>query len=130
MEALDRQVFPAPAMAQVEVRPELLRPVTRYSSADGEDAEALLLQQRFGVVFEVFEWIVAQRGNAVLAARAVVQREVESNLGVAERRDEDRDSFFIRRLEDAAVLHVFAEVLADVAIELVGAQWLVVVPGF
>src|ERR1700690_296093 len=43
--ALQRQVFAAAAVAQFDEGPELLRPVPRNASADGEDSQALLTEQ-------------------------------------------------------------------------------------
>ncbi len=70
VKALQRQLFPAPAMTQLDERPKLLRPIPGHAAADGEDAQPLLLQQRFRVVFQILKRIVMQRRNAILAARS------------------------------------------------------------
>src|ERR1019366_2350837 len=54
---LQRQGFPAPAGAQFDERPELLRPVARNASANGEDSQPLLAEQGCGEVLQVFEGI-------------------------------------------------------------------------
>src|SRR5271166_4763945 len=46
--ALERQIFTAAAMAQLDERPELLRPVARHAATDSEDAESRLFEQRLG----------------------------------------------------------------------------------
>src|ERR1019366_986924 len=59
VEALQGQVFAATPMAQFYEWTKLLRPVSRYTTADSQNPQALLLQQRLGVIFEVFEGIEA-----------------------------------------------------------------------
>src|SRR5450755_2295664 len=116
MKSLQWQIFPAPAMPQVEVRPKLLRPVTRHAPANRKYPESILLKQRLGVVLQIFKRVVAKRRNIVFPPRAIMQREVESDLRIAERRYEHRHAFFVRRLENSAFRHVLAQILSDVTI--------------
>ena len=70
----------------------------------------VLLEQSFGEELQVLERIVAQRQHIVLAAHAVVQREVESHLRVGEGGHKHRHILLVGRFQDAALLHVLAEV--------------------
>ena len=65
-------------MAQLDVRPELLRPIARHASAYGEDSQAGLLQQSLGEVVKIEEWVEQDLRAAFFGALAVVQREIES----------------------------------------------------
>ena len=71
MIAFQRQVFPAPAVAQFDERAELLRPVTGDASADGEDSQPLLTQQGCGEMLQVFEGIEAESRLPFLIAFTV-----------------------------------------------------------
>ncbi len=63
-----------------------------------------------------------------MARIAIVQREIQSQLGVAECGHKDRDIFLVGGFENAAPGHVLAQVLADGAIQLPRACGLVRVP--
>src|SRR6185437_7282325 len=70
MVALERDVFSGAADTQLTVRAELLRPVARHASADGEDADLLLREERFREVVEIKERIIAELGLAFAGAHA------------------------------------------------------------
>src|SRR5208282_6469588 len=93
--ALQRQVFPAPAMAQFDERTELLRPVARNASANRENAQPLLTEQRGGKIFEVFEGIEAEPRLAFFVTFAIGQRIIEAKFGIRERGHKYRNIFLV-----------------------------------
>src|ERR1700676_1251601 len=99
--ALQRNVFPAPAVAQFDERAKLLRPVTRNPSADSKYSQALLTQQSGGKVFEVFKRIEGEAWLSLFIALAVGQGVIEAKFGIGERRHEHRNIFLVRRFQNA-----------------------------
>src|SRR5208282_5449156 len=111
--ALQRQVFPAPAVAQFDERTELLRPVTRNASAYGEDSEALLTEQSGGKVLQVFEGIEAEARLPLLIALAVGQGIIEAQFRIGERGHKYWNIFSIGGLENAAFLLPLRQMRSD-----------------
>ena len=106
VEALQRQVFPAAPMTQLDERPKLLRPVARHAAADGEDAQPLLLQQVLGKVLKIEERIEIDQLAAFLLRACDCAAPRRVRFRIAERRHEDRHILLEGRLQDAALLHV------------------------
>src|SRR5207244_4520166 len=103
----------------LEIRSDLLRPVSRYAAADGEDAEVLLLLDDLGVEVEVEEAVAHEALSAVHLAPLVVHRDVEPHLGVRERGDDHRDVVLVGALQDRArVRLLLLDVLAETAAQL------------
>ena len=94
MVALQRQLFPAPAMAQFDEWPKLLRPIARNSSADGEDPQALLAEQSCGEIFEIFEGIKTEFRAAFLVAFAIVLRQNPGLISESENAGTNTGTFF------------------------------------
>src|ERR1700686_5212935 len=94
--ALQRKVFPAPAVAQFDERTKLLRPVTRNPAAYCENSKALLTQQSCGKVFEVFKRIEAEAWLSLFIALAIGQGVIKAEFGIGERRNEHRNIFLVR----------------------------------
>ena len=87
--ALEREILAASAMAQLDVGAELLSPIAGNAAADGEDTESGLLEILLGEVIEIEEGIEADQLASLFGALAIVQGEVESDLGVGEGGDVD-----------------------------------------
>src|SRR5579859_3080625 len=102
---------------QLAVRPKLLRPVPRYTAADGKDPQPLLLQQSFREMIQIEEGIKVERRLAVSRAHAVVQGHVQPHFGIGERRHKDRNALFKGRLENAPAFGLLFEIFADFLIQ-------------
>ena len=96
MVALQLDLLSQPAIAQLAIRTELLRPVARHAPADGENAQPLLLQQSVGKMIEIEKGIVGEGLHALVNTHAIVQGHVEAEFGIGECRDKNRDALRIR----------------------------------
>src|ERR1700675_1592937 len=109
MIALQRQVFPAPAVAQFDERPKLLRPIAWNPSADRENSQPLLFQQGSRKVLQIFKGLEAEPRLSFFVAFTVGQRVVEAEFGIRERGNKYRNIFFVGRLQDAALFAPFRQ---------------------
>jgi hypothetical protein len=117
MIALERKIFVAPPGHELGVDAELLGPVARNTTADGEDAHFLCAHHGVGESFEVFEGIEAESRALFFPAGVLIESEVETEFGIGERRNKDRDFVFESGLEDAAALGVFCEEFTDAPVK-------------
>src|SRR5262249_3299856 len=90
--ALELNIFPSPTHPQLTVRAKLLRPVPRHSATDGQNAQALLLQQRVGKVVQIEKRIIAELRLAFPSAHAIVERDVQPQFRIGKGRHKDRNT--------------------------------------
>src|SRR5713226_154761 len=101
--ALQRQVFPAPPMAQLDERAELLRPVARHSAADRKDSKAFFLEQRRRKIFQILKRIESKTRLAFFVALAVCQCVVQTEFGIRECRHEHWNVLLVCGLQYSAL---------------------------
>ena len=97
-----------PRAQDLQIGPDLLRPVARHAAADGEDAQDSCWRMRLGEIVEVEEGIEAEGVQVLLVAEVVVDRQVEAELGVGEGGDVDGNAPLDRALEIARPAPRFA----------------------
>ena len=100
--ALERHFLVAAARKQLRVNAELLRPIARNPAAHGENSHALGREHGFGEIFEVVEGVEAQLRTSFLAALALMQRKIDADFGIGERRNENGNILFRGGFQDAA----------------------------
>jgi hypothetical protein len=115
--ALERKIFVAAAGHELGVDAELLGPVARNTTANGEDPHFLCGHHGVRESFEVFEGIETENRALFFLAGVLIEGEVEAEFGIGESRDKDGDVAFESGLEDAAALGIFCEEFADAPVK-------------
>jgi hypothetical protein len=128
--ALEREFFVAAASHEFSVDTELLRPVAGDTPSNGEDSHFLSGHHDVGEGLEIFEGIEAEKRALVALARVFVQGEIETQFGVAEGRDEDRDVVLEGGAKDAAAPGGVVEKCPDAFVELPAADDFFGIPFF
>ena len=85
-EAPEGAAFADAFLDVVQIRANLLRPVAGHAAADGENTQRLVRAYAVGVVIHVQKRVEAERRLAGDAPLAVVKREIQPQLGIAEGR--------------------------------------------
>src|SRR5579872_2076484 len=91
-------------MAQFDERAELLRPVARNTSADGENPQAFLAQQSRSEMFEIFKRIETNFVPAGAFAHTIIQRDVQPEFRIREGGHKNRNAFFVRGFQDPTLI--------------------------
>ncbi len=115
-------------MTKFKERPYLLRPVARHPASDGEDPHLLVLEQSSGEVLQVEERVEAKLWSFLAGAETVGKSVIESQFRVRESGYKDGDLLLKSRLKDSPAGTALVQGASDLAVELVGAQRLIVVP--
>jgi hypothetical protein len=115
--AFERKIFVAAAGHELGVDAELLGPVARNTTADGEDTHYLCGHHGVRESFEVFEGIEAENRTLFFPAGVLIESEVEAEFGIGESGNKHRDVVVESGLEDAAALGVFCEEFADAPVK-------------
>jgi hypothetical protein len=115
--ALERKIFVAAAGHELGVDAELLGPVARNTTADGEDAHFLCGHHGVRESFEVFEGIEAENRALFFPAGVLIESEVEAKFRIGESGNKNGDVVFESRPEDAAALGVLCEEFADAPVK-------------
>src|SRR5882762_6360331 len=113
--AFQRQLAISTPRQQLRIDSKLLRPVARYSAANRKNPHALRRQHRIRKFFKVFEWVETQKGAFCILPRNLMQRKINSQLRIAERRHKHRHIVFIRRFQNSPPRKSLVQVFADFA---------------
>src|SRR5437867_1204706 len=110
-------------MPQFDEWSKLLRPIARDSATDCENAKSLLPQQGGSKMLQIFKRVEADLVATRAFAHAVVQGNVQSQLGVRESRHKYWHAFLICRFQNPALfLRTLRQELANGVVQLVGAH--------
>src|SRR5260370_2809057 len=116
--ALHRKFFAAAPRQQFRINAELLRPVAWHSSADSQDSHSFRGQHGIGKLFKIFEWIEPQYWPLIAQPRNLVQRKVNTQLRIAERRNKNGNIMLVRRFQNSPPRRRLVQILADPPVEL------------
>src|SRR5579863_8693323 len=101
MVALQRQVLSQSPVPQFNEWSKLLRPIARDAAADGENSQFFLPQQSRREMLQILKRIEADLVPTRRLPQPVVQRRVEPEFRIAERRHEYRHALLIGRLQNS-----------------------------
>jgi len=128
--ALEGKFFVAAAGHKFGVDAELLGPVARDASADGEDTHFFGGEHGVGEFFKILEGIETEERATIALASVFVQSEVEAQFGIGKGGNEDGDVTLEGGAENATTVGVFVEIFADFAMQLPTADDFFGVPFF
>src|SRR5579864_5024774 len=109
MIALERHVFHAPAMPQLDEWSKLLGPIARHAPADRKYSQPLLRQHGGCEMFQILKRVEPELWFALLRSHAVGQRKVQAEFRIRERRHEHRNVLLVSRFQDAAAGAMFGQ---------------------
>ena len=115
--ALQRKFLVAAPRKQFSVNAELLRPITRDAPTHRQYPHALRGQHGVGKPLEILEGIKTQQRALILLPGNLVQREVDSQLGIAECGDKDRDVALVSGFQYAPSRCILVQIFADAAMD-------------
>src|SRR5882672_644621 len=126
--ALQRELLVTTPRQQLRVHAELLRPVARHAAAHRENPHPFRRQHRIREFLEVLKGIEPQQRSLVSLPGDLVQREVDAQLRIAERRDEYRNIVLVRGLQNSPPRHRLVKILADAPVNFPAANDVLGIP--